>query len=173
MPSRRWQTGGVQLTEGLGVVLRGAARVARRLVLTAAVIGSATFLTGRWVIGTGAGWTIVGGVLCGGPVVAAALAWVRLAAAEHASRTLADEVARLDGTTTISVDATTTIIVGGGLARLDPLRDGVRARPDDFPGLVALLGTLSRVPALVAIALLGMCAAGALGTVLLIGGLID
>ena len=55
----------------------------------------------------------------------------------------------------------------------DPLQMDLRKRSKELPALYAGVRAICSVPALAAIALFGMLAVGALGTILLIGGLID
>ena len=55
----------------------------------------------------------------------------------------------------------------------EPLRSDLQTRRRDLPALYFGVRAITAVPALAAIALLGTLAVGALGTILLIGGLID
>ena len=55
----------------------------------------------------------------------------------------------------------------------EPLQLDLRKRSKELPALYAGVRAICTVPALAAIALLGMLAVGALGTLLLLVGLID
>jgi hypothetical protein len=143
-----------------------------------ATIGLATFATGLWIFdGSRPTWIVIGGALCFAPTIAALLAWfyvratIKVAPALQANvRTLLDE-SHSAANVLINYDTgerlTSTAKTFGNL-QLD-----LRKRRKELPALWAGIRAITSVPGLVAIALLGTLAIGALGTILLIGGLID
>ena len=164
---------------GLQTVLRGMARIARRLAAFAVVVGIATFATGIWVFeGSGrAKWIVVGGFLCFGPAIAAALATYRmLRTAGHAPR-FASEMKMLQNggraLVDVLIDGDTGRPIGLTAATFSGVRSEIEQRRRDFPALSIAMRAITTVPKLILWATLGTVVAGGLGTILLIGGLIN
>ena len=169
----------VRAGNGLQIMLRGMARLAGRMAVSAAIVGIATFATGLWVFeGSGrAKWIVVGGFLCFGPAIAAALATYRvLRTAGHAPR-FASEMKMLHNGGKALVD----VLIDGGTGRpvgvtattFSGVRSEIEQRRREFPALSTAITAVTTVPTLLIWATLGIVVAGGLGTILLIGGLID
>lgn len=146
------------------------------------VIGAATFATGWWVFDGSAGWAVVGGIICAAPFVAAVVAWwfVR-ATASRAGRLVTDLHTFLSTSgegaaesASLIIDAETGRTIGVRTGRsFRGLRQELVDRRRELPALFAGVRAIASVPGLAAIAVLGTLFVGALGTILLIGGLID
>jgi hypothetical protein len=168
----------VRVSDGLRKTLARVNTLALGIAGVTATIGLATFATGLWIFdGSRPTWIVVGGALCFAPTIAALLAWfyvratIKVAPALQANvRTLLDE-SHSAANVLINYDTgerlTSTAKTFGNL-QLD-----LRKRRKELPALWAGIRAITSVPGLVAIALLGTLAIGALGTILLIGGLID
>jgi hypothetical protein len=166
-------------SDGLQLTLRRLASLAGGIARLALVIGIATFATGLWIFqGTGRPkWIIIGGLLCAGPVVAAALAaWRVRRTADHAPRLMDDVRGFTKGASEsarVLFDYDTGQPVAMTAKNLASLRADLDLRRKDFPALAAGVKAITTVPKLVALSVLGIAATGLLGTILLIGGLID
>lgn len=165
--------------DGLQTILRTMSRLAGRLASFALFVGIATFATGIWVFqGTGrAKWIVVGGFLCFGPAVAATLATYRVRrTADHAPR-FATELKSLQqggrALVDVLIDGDTGRPVGLSATTFSAVRGEIEQRRRDFPGLSTAMKAITTVPKLLIWATLGIVVAGGLGTILLIGGLID
>jgi hypothetical protein len=168
----------VRVSDGLRKTLSRVNTLALGIAGITAMIGLATFATGLWIFdGSRPAWIVIGGALCFAPTAAALLAWfyvrttIKAAPALQSNvRTLLDE-SHSAANVLINYDTgerlTNTAKTFGNLA-VD-----LRNRRKDLPALWAGIRAITSVPGLVAIALLGTLAVGALGTILLIGGLID
>ncbi|HEY7625705.1 MAG TPA: hypothetical protein VH761_01510 [Ilumatobacteraceae bacterium] len=168
----------VRVADGLRVVLSKVGSVALAAARVAVVIGIATFATGWWVFdGSRPTWIVVGGILCFAPCVAAMIAWFRVRQTMRVAPRLVGDVRSLMNE---SQDAARMLIEYDADQRLmyasrsfSPLRVSVAERRKEMPALWAGVRAATTLPGLAAIAVLGTLAVGALGTILLIGGLID
>ncbi|HSB87512.1 MAG TPA: hypothetical protein VLD86_14470 [Ilumatobacteraceae bacterium] len=168
----------VRVADGLRVVLAKVGSVALTAARVAVVIGIATFATGWWVFdGSRLTWTVVGGVLCFAPCVAAVIAWYRVRRTMRAAPRLVGDVRSLMNESPeaanmlIEYDADQRLMYAS--RKFTPLRTSIRERRKDLPALWAGVRAATTLPGLAALAVLGTLAVGALGTILLIGGLID
>ena len=168
----------IRVSEGLRRILARLTSLAFGIAETAAVIGLATFVTGWWVFdGSRPTWTVVGGALCLAPCLAAVIAWLRVRRTVRVAPDLVGEVRTLMEQ---SKDAAQVLITYDAEDRLittaktfEPVRSSLVQRRDELPALWAGIRAITTLPGLAAIAVLGTLAVGALGTILLIGGLID
>ncbi len=165
--------------DGLQTMLRTMSRLAGRLAVFACIVGVATFATGLWVFeGTGrAKWIVVGGFLSLGPAVAATLATYRVRRTAHHAPKFATELKSLQqggrALVDVLIDGDTGRPVGLSATTFSAVRSELEERRRDFPGLATALKAITTVPKLLIWATLGIVVAGGLGTILLIGGLID
>jgi hypothetical protein len=168
----------IRVSDGLRNTLSRINTLALGIAGITAMIGLATFVTGLWIFdGSRPAWIVIGGALCIAPTAAALLAWflvrstVKLAPALLGNvRTLLDD-SQSASSVLINYDtgerlATTAKTFGN-------LQIDLKERRKELPALYAGVRAICSVPGLVALALLGTLAVGALGTILLIGGLID
>jgi len=165
-------------SDGLQFTLRRLASLGAGITMLALTIGAATFATGLWIFdGSGRSkWMIIGGFLSFGPAVAATVAtWRVRRAADHAPGLLAEiktfSAGNRSADVLVDYDSGQPVAMTG--KSLGALRLDLDARSKEFPALAAGVKAITTAPKLVAMAALGMMAAGALGTILLIGGLID
>lgn len=177
-PFDRAHATAVRAGDGLQALLRGLAAWVGTAVTASAVVGVATFATGWWVFDTNRSvWAVVGAVLCGAPVAAGAAAWWRVVATARRAPTLVDEIQRyaeLDGgLTTTLIDHDTGDHVRFATTDLGSLPGRIAERRREFPALHTAMRALTTAPGLALRAVVGTCLVGLLGTVLLIGGLID
>lgn len=148
------------------------------VVLIAALIGVATFATGWWVFEAGTGWLVLGGIICAVPVLAAVVGWWLVRATASAAPRLVDDIRSLlgSGSSTASgvlIDHDSGVALGMQARSFSTLKTELRRRRKELPALWVGVRAITGVPGLAAVAVLGTLAVGALGTVLLIGGLID
>lgn len=167
-----------RVSDGLATTLSRVNRLALGIATITAVIALATFATGLWIFdGSRPAWIVIGGVICLIPTVAALRAWFYVhSTVKYSPRLLADVRSLLGD----SGDAAHVLInydTGEPLANtarsFGALRLDLDRRRKELPALYAGIRAITIVPGLAAIALLGTLAVGALGTILLIGGLID
>jgi hypothetical protein len=165
--------------EGLQNTLRRLASLVGGLVVLALVISAATFATGWWVFGGSVSWLVLGGMICLTPVVAAGLGWMMVhGAARYAPRLIGDITAFLTSpspspSANVLIDYDTGQPIAMSAKRMNGLSADLRTRKSDLPALWLGVRAIRLVPALAAITFIGMMVVGCLGTVLLIGGLID
>ncbi len=166
-----------QATSRVGATLARLRSLTLGIVVGTAVVAVATFLTGWWVFRRSHGaWIVLGGVLCLIPVLAAAGGrWLILRAA-HAVPRLAGDVATLLRTSRQAAGPLIDHDSGAPLAQhaksLGELRSLLTQRRAELPALFAGVRALTAVPGLVAVAVLGTLAAGVVGTILLLVGLL-
>jgi hypothetical protein len=167
----------VRVSDGLRKTLAHVSTLALGLAVLTAIVGFATFTTGMWVFDGSTGWLIVGGALCFAPTAAALLAWFYVHATEKVAYRLLGDVRTVMAESGSAKNVLINYDTGERLVNtarsFDPLQLDLRRRSKELPALYAGVRAICSVPALAAIALLGMLAVGALGTILLIGGLID
>jgi hypothetical protein len=162
----------VQLT------LRRLATVAGAIAVAAGLVGLATFATGWWVFhGSRTAWAVIGGVLCLIPVLAALAAWGTVHAAAGMAPRLITDIASFVRTpspaaqTLIDYDSGQTIT--SSARTFGSMKTDLAARKSDLPALYFCVKSITLVPMLIGVALLGILIGGALGTVLLFAGLVS
>jgi hypothetical protein len=147
------------------------------VIAVAALVGLATFATGAWVFDNSAGWMVIGGIICAIPVVAAATAWVMVRATAKAAPLLLGELQSFLRTSSSAagalIDHDSGVALGMQAKGFRELRVELNNRRRDLPALFAGVRAITTVPGLAAIAFIGIVGVGALGTILLIGGVID
>lgn len=167
----------VRVSDGIRSTLSRVSSFALGIAAATAVIGVATFATGLWVFDGSAGWLVVGGALSFAPTAAALLAWFYVHATVKVAHALLPDVRTVmseSGTAkNVLINYDTGERVMNTARSFDPLQLDLRNRSKELPALYAAVRAICSVPALAAIAFLGTLAVGALGTILLIGGLID
>jgi hypothetical protein len=168
----------VQVSEGLRKTLSRISTLALGIAAMAAVVGLATFLTGLWIFdGSRPTWIVIGGALCLAPTFAALLAWFFVRATVKFAPAMVGNVRTLLDDSHSAADVLINYDTGERLTSnaktLGSLQLDLKERRKDLPALYAGIRAICSVPGLAAIALLGTLAVGALGTILLIGGLID
>ncbi|MEP7115762.1 MAG: hypothetical protein ABI862_21030 [Ilumatobacteraceae bacterium] len=167
----------IRVSDGLRKTLSRISTLALGVAAITATIGIATFATGLWIFdGSRPAWVVIGGALCLAPTVAVLLAWflvrstVKFAPALIGNvRTMLDDS---HGAADVLINYDTGERLTGTAKSFSTLRLDLRERRKELPALYASIRAITSVPGLVAIALLGTLAVGALGTILLIGGLI-
>jgi hypothetical protein len=168
----------VQVSDGLRNTMSRISTLTLGVTAIAASICIATFVTGLWILDSGrSAWVLIGGPLCAVPIGAALSARFYVRSTVKLASGLVGEVRTLLSN---SRDAAKVLInrdAGEPLAntakRFSTLRYYLKERRWDLPALFAGVRAITIVPALVAIALLGSLAVGVLGTILMIGALID
>lgn len=168
----------VRVSDGLRRLLVRIGGVALSVARVAFVIGAATFATGWWVFdGSRPAWTVIGGLLCAAPCAAALVAWFRVRRTVRVAPALVGDVrtlmaeSREAATVLIDYDSGEQLIATA--KTFEPVRLSLEKRRQQMPALWAGVRAITTLPRLAAIAVLGTLAVGALGTILLIGGLID
>jgi hypothetical protein len=168
----------VGISDDLRAIVATVGRLALGMAKLAAVVGTATFATGLWVFdGSRAAWELIGGALCFAPALAAFIAWLFVRQTVRLARDLVGEARILlddsRGAAQVLIDYDSGERLTATAETYHTLRPTLRERRKQLPALYAGVRVITAVPALEAIAMLGTLAVGALGTVLLIGGLID
>jgi hypothetical protein len=168
----------VRVSDGLRNTLSRVGTLALGVAAIAALIGLASFVTGWWIFdGSRTEWIVIGGALCFAPTVAALLAWFYVRATAKVASALLGDVRTLmedsKGAANVLINYDTGERLVTTAKSFSGLRLDLRERRKELPALYAGVRAICSVPGLVAIALLGTLCVGALGTVLLIGGLID
>jgi hypothetical protein len=168
----------VRVSDGLRKTLSRVNTLALGIAGITAVIGLATFATGLWIFdGSRPAWIVIGGVLCFAPTAAAILAWFYVRQTVKVAPQLQDNVRTLLDESHSAANMLINYDTGERLANtaktFGNLRIDLKARRKELPALWAGVRAICSVPGLVAIAMLGTLAVGGLGTILLIGGLID
>ncbi len=167
-----------QASSALGTTLRRLGSLALGTAVIGAIIGLATFATGLWVFdGSRTAWIVIGGALCIIPPAAAVIGWFMVSrTAKHAPQLLTDVRSLLhtgSSAATALIDHDSGQNLNVTVRSFGALRTELNQRRKDLPALWAGVRAITSVPGLAAVAVLGMLAVGALGTVLLIAGLID
>ena len=167
-----------RVSDGLRNTLSRVSTLALGVAAVAAIIGIATFAAGLWIFdGSRATWVLIGGALCFAPTVAALIAWFFVRTTVKVAPALLGDVRSLLGDSHSSANVLINYDTGERLTNtaksFGTLRLDLKERRKQLPALYAGIRAICSVPGLVAIALLGTLALGALGTILLIGGLID
>lgn len=167
-----------EASAGLGQLLTRLGALAGVVALITAVIGLATFATGWWVFDGSTGWMVVGGLLCAAPFTAALVAWFWVRATAALAGRLVDDLRTFlagdqAGAAGMLVDLDSGVALTMQARTLSGLRQSVEIRRRELPALYVAVRAVTRVPMLAFGAVLGVLGVGALGTILLIAGLID
>ena len=164
-------------SNGLRTTLGRLSNLVAVVVIIALVIGAATFATGMWVFDGSTGWIVLGGALCLLPIAAAVTAWLFLRLTAKAAPRLLDDVRvflQSAGTAKgVLIDHDSGVALGMQAKSMGGLRRELNDRRKELPALFAGVRAITSVPGLAAVSVLGVLGVGALGTILLIGGLID
>jgi hypothetical protein len=161
----------------IAFTLRRLATVAGGLAVFATVVGAATFATGWWVFSAShTAWMVIGGTVCLIPALAGLAAWVLIRWAAHlAPRLLAD----IDAFLRTSSPAAQTLIdydsgqpIATSARTFGSMKADVHARKTDIPALYVVVRSITLVPAMAGVALIGGMLVGAFGTFLLLVGLL-
>lgn len=166
-----------RVTDGIQLTLHRLSTLASGIALLAAAAGAATFATGWWVFDHSTAWIVIGGALCIVPVAASLVAWLLLRLTAKHTAQLVDNVRTFLGTpspaATALIDYDTGQTVVASSKSFSSVRGDLRTRAKELPALYAGVRAIASVPGLVAVAVLGIVGVGLLGTILLIGGIID
>ena len=167
-----------RISDTMQQTFRRLASLATGVSMIAFMIGAATFATGWWIFDRSRStWAVIGGVLCLTPIVAALIGryFVRRTA-KHAPELVADVRMFLDTTVKsaqVLIDHDSGQPVATYVKGFRSLRRDLKERRKELPALFAGVKAITVVPGISAVAILGTLLVGAVGTVLLIGGLID
>ena len=166
----------VRVSDGLRKTLARVNTLALGVTAVAAGIGAATFATGMWVFDRSRStWIVLGGALCLAPAAAAVIAWLFVRATIKVAPALLDNVrtalADARGPANVLIDYDSGERLASNNKTLGALQVHLKEHRKDLPALYLWIRAISSVPGLVAIAVLGTLAVGALGTILLIAGL--
>lgn len=168
----------MRVSDGLQRTLGRITTLVSGLAVAAAVVGAATFATGWWVFdGSRSAWLVIGGALCLAPLVLALMARFLVSAAGRLAPELVANIRQFTSTETagsqVLIDHDTGQPVAVTTKRFAGLRQELFAQRKQLPALYAGVIAITRAPGLAALSVLGILGVGALGTILLIGGLID
>ncbi len=152
-------------------------RVAVSSLLITGAVGLATFLTGWWVFDGALAWIVIGGIVCAAPLLAAAASWWLVRATVGRAAELVGDLRRFLATsstgTTVLMDEGGSVVALRTQARsLSGMHSELQRRRKELPALFVGVRALTKVPGLVVLIVAGTLAVGALGTVLLLAGLI-
>jgi hypothetical protein len=168
----------VRVSDGLRKTLSRINTLALGMAAVTAVIGVATFVTGLWVFdGSRPTWIVLGGALCLAPTAAALLAWFYVRTTIKVAPALLGDVRTALGDShspanvLIDYDSGEPLVTNA--RSFSALQLHLKEHRKDLPALYLGIRAICSVPGLVAIALLGTIGIGGLGTILLIGGLIN
>lgn len=167
-----------RVSDGLQLTLRRLASLAGGIAVVATLVGAATFATGMWIFERSRGtWAVIGGIICLVPVGAALIARFAIRSAAKYSPALIDDVRSFLSTAgnsaKVLIDHDSGQPVAAYSKNLGGLKTELMQQRKELPALWAGVSAITRVPGLAAISVLGIIGVGALGTILLIGGLID
>ncbi|MCU1360960.1 MAG: hypothetical protein JWN99_2249 [Ilumatobacteraceae bacterium] len=163
-------------SDGMRTTLGRLGNLAATIILITVVVSAATFATGAWVFDNSVGWFVVGGVLCAIPVIAAVRAWLLVRTTVKSSPTLVTELRTFLPTSQTAsgalIDHDSGVALGMQAKSFRQMRIELNERRKELPALFAGVRAITTVPGLAAIAFFGLVLVGALGTILLIGGLL-
>ena len=167
-----------RVSNGLQQTLRRLSALAGGIAVVATVVSAATFATGLWIFeGTGRPkWIIIGGLICLVPVGAALVARTLIGiTAKHSPELVANVRSFMDSSAQsakVLIDHDTGQPVSSYAKSFTQLRGELNQRRRELPALFVGVRAIISVPGLAALAVLGTLCVGALGTILVIGGLI-
>jgi hypothetical protein len=162
---------------GISTTVRRLSSLVVPVIVVAAIVGLATFATGAWVFGNSVEWFVVGGIICAVPLVAAFMAWRIVRGTAKIAPALLGELRSFLGSSSSArgalIDHDSGVALGVQAKSLRQLRTELNERRRELPALWAGVRAITSVPGLAAIAFIGIACVGALGTVLLLAGLVD
>ena len=168
-----------RITDGLQTTLRRLGSLAGSIAMVAGLVGVATFLTGLMVF-DGAGrplWLIIGGAICAVPLGAALTArFLVRSTAKHSSELIANVRQFVKSSTNsaqVLIDHESGRPVAVSAKSFGDMRRELNHHRTELPALFAGVRAITSVPGLAALSVVGIVGVGLLGTVLLIGVLID
>ncbi|MDO8362139.1 MAG: hypothetical protein Q7V88_04520 [Actinomycetota bacterium] len=167
-----------RVSDGLQQTFRRLGTLASGIAVVAFLVGLATFATGWWVFdGSRGAWLVVGGLLCLVPVLAALYArFLVRSTAKHSPELVQNVRSFLDTgvkSAKVLVDHDSGQPIGAYAKSFGEMRGELTQRRRELPALFAGVQAITKVPGLAALAVLGTVGIGILGTILLLGGLID
>ncbi len=167
-----------RVSDTLQQTFRRLASLAAGVGIIAFLIGAATFATGWWIFdGTRDVWLVVGGAICSTPVIAALLGrHLARRTANRAPELVADVRTFLNTSVRyarVLIDHDSGQPVAIYVKNFRALRSELKGRRNELPTLFVGVKAITIVPGLAAIAVVGTLLVGGLGTLLLIGSLID
>ncbi|MGE0138018.1 MAG: hypothetical protein AB7L17_16840 [Ilumatobacteraceae bacterium] len=161
---------------GIATTVRRLSSLVVPLILATLVVGVATFVTGAWVFDNSAGWMILGGIICIVPIIASIRAWWLVRSTANAVPQLIGELRTFlpssSSASGVLIDHDSGVALGMQSRSFRQLRSELDARRTELPALWTSIRAIVTVPGLAAIAILGIFGVGALGTILLIAGLV-
>ena len=165
-------------SDGLRTLLGRLGTLTFGLVVVCAAIGTASYASG-FLATDGDAWPIIGAVICFLPAALALLGWWRIKRAQRVAPTalhdlrtvIADQQSRPAMGVLIEMDAGSRVVSTS--RTMSGVLQELKSRRQDWPALVETLSAAATVPALIALAIVGMIGVGALGTVLLLIGLLS
>jgi hypothetical protein len=147
------------------------------VIIITVLIGVATFATGMWVFESSSGWIVLGGAICLVPVLASFTAWALIRLTARSAHALLDNLRDFLGESGsaagVLIDYDSGMALGVQARNMNDLRRDLGSRRRELPALFAGVRAITFIPRLAAIATIGMVLVGGLGTILLIGGIID
>lgn len=146
-------------------------RLALATVVVTSLVGVATFATGWWAFEGSVGWTLVGGLICAAPFVAAVAAWWLVRSTVSLASRLVDDLRRFFVSSNaggVLIDHDSGLALGRQARSFGSLRDELSSRRRELPALFVTVRAITSVPGLAALAVLGTVLVGLLGTVLLL-----
>ena len=168
-----------RVTDGLQTTLRRLASLAGSVAMVAAIVGVATFVTGLLVFdGKGRSlWVVIGGFVCAVPLVAALTARFLVRTTAKHSPELVANVRQFMSTSRNSAQVLIDHDSGRPVAtyskNFGDMRRELNHQRKTLPALFAGVRAITSVPGLAAVAVVGIVGVGLLGTLLLLGALID
>ncbi len=164
--------------DSIGFTLRRLASLILVVVVITAVVGAATFATGWWVFDASTTWLVLGGALCLVPFLASVAGWALIRLTASSAPRLVDDVRTYlrsgsNGASGVLIDHDSGVALAMQARSFQSLKTDLRVRKRDLPALWVGVRAITSVPGLAAIAVLGTVVVGGLGTILLIGGVID
>jgi hypothetical protein len=168
-----------QVSDNLATSVGRVGKLALGVSLFAGVVGAATWFTGMLIFDNTfrVAWLTLGFVMCAAPCVAALIGWWFVRRAAKSAPALVADVKSLLGESgaqaRLLIDHDSGQPLGSYTKSLGDLRNDLFQRRKELPALFAGVRAVSSVPGLAAVAVLGTFALGILGTVLLIGAVID
>jgi hypothetical protein len=167
----------VRVSDGLRKTLSRISSLALGIAAIAAIIGVATFATGLWIFtGSRPVWIVIGGAVCLAPAAAALLAWFYVRVTLRVAPALLDNVRTLlegsQNAANVLINYDTGERLASTAKSFGGLQLDLKERRKELPALYLGIRAICSVPGLAAIAFLGTLAVGALGTILLIAGLL-
>jgi hypothetical protein len=168
-----------QVSDNLTTSVGRVGKLAGGVTMTAGVIGAATWLTGTFIFDDKfrLAWWTLGLAICAVPFVAGLIGWIFVRRSAKAVPELVDNVRTFLGESaqqaSVLIDHDTGQPLAAYTKSLGTLRTELFERRKEFPALFAGVRAITSVPGLAAVAVLGSVGLGILGTILLIGAVID